>query len=176
MEKVPEEVVNADFSHGGIVRHGYTDYMRDYEIIVCSLLGPPWDDLHKYQFVGCVETHCQSVVDPAMYAASISDLNVTCIDEGDEQPAGFIWGTRSSELPSIDFFKDTASSDAWSRKLAMSCYEARLVTEAYSLKIIFHELRYEFLGRIGQGLSQSKDKPVKAKSSKFSLLDLSEYY
>ena len=177
MNKIPDEIVNGDFSYGGILKHGYTDYMRDYEVLVCSLLGPPWDDLHKYQFVGCVEAHCQSVIDPQIYSDSMSDENILCAEEESaEQPDGFIWGVRSSEIPSIDFFQGTDSSDFWSDKLRAPCYEARLVTEAYSLKLVFHELRYEFMGRMESSISQEKDFPIQAKPSKLTLLELAEYY
>ena len=57
MITVKELLKREDFFDAAIVRHGFTDYIRDYEIIVAARNGPPNTDVHKYQFIGCVEAH-----------------------------------------------------------------------------------------------------------------------
>lgn len=52
---IKDQLTQEDFFDSAISRHGFTDYMRDYGIIIGGRSGPPNTDFHKYQFVGCVE-------------------------------------------------------------------------------------------------------------------------
>jgi hypothetical protein len=45
MITVKELLKREDFFNAAIVRHGFTDYMRDYEIIVAARNGPPNTDI-----------------------------------------------------------------------------------------------------------------------------------
>ena len=55
MLTVRELLEREDFFDAAILRHGFVDYMRDYEVIVASRNGPPYTDVHRYLFVGCAE-------------------------------------------------------------------------------------------------------------------------
>jgi|SRR5262245_54576415 len=98
MMTVRELLNREDFFDAAILRHGFTDYMRDYEIVVSGRQGPLHTDVHRYQFVGCVEAVCTTNVEPAVFVSSLADDFVFAGPDyrDKEDPDGFIWGTRWS--------------------------------------------------------------------------------
>jgi hypothetical protein len=126
-----------------LLRHGFTDYMRDYEVVV-SFAGR---DLHRYQFVGCVEAVCQTAVRPGAFAASLSDEFVySGPDYPDkDDPEGFIWGARYSNA-SIAYVQSSPRAAQWSASLGLPMHEVNIKSEAFDISLIFAELRREYLG------------------------------
>ena len=62
MPTVEEFLERETFFDAAILRHGFTDYMRDCEVIVSGHDGPPRTDVHRYQFIGCVEARVETRV------------------------------------------------------------------------------------------------------------------
>src|SRR5690242_19608119 len=95
MPTVKKLLEQNDFYDQAIVRHGFTDYMRDYEIIIYFAY-PGGNSVYKYQFVGCVEASYSSAIQGRYLAQSLSDKNVLVGPEtpADEEPDGYIWGVR----------------------------------------------------------------------------------
>ncbi len=95
---IKEQLTQEDFFNSAIIRHGFTDYMRDDEIIVGGRNGPPNTDFHKYQFVGCVEAQYTTELSGKNFSQSLSDEFVYAGPDYPEKddPEGFIWGVRFS--------------------------------------------------------------------------------
>jgi hypothetical protein len=72
---VLEELLDETFDHA-VVHHGYTDYMRDYEVVV-YLTADPRTGIEpaylRYLFRYCVEARCESSVPPATWRVSLDD-------------------------------------------------------------------------------------------------------
>src|SRR5262245_48375694 len=108
-----------------ICRHGFTDYMRDYDVIVGARNGPPNTDLHRYQFIGCVEARYETVLEK-WFNQSISDdfvLSGPDYPEKDD-PDGFIWGVRFS-VPQVGFeyIENGERAKYWSEKIGRKMHE-----------------------------------------------------
>jgi hypothetical protein len=144
-----------------VLRHGFTDYMRDYDIIVGARNGPPNTDVHKYQFVGCVEAHYQVKLREG-FTQSLSDEYVySGPDYPDkEEPDGFIWGVRFAEArPGLAYVENGERAEYWSRALGRKMHEILLETNAYYLRLVFADVRYAFLGHKPQ-VVLTKDMPL----------------
>lgn len=152
-----------DFFDAAIIKHGFADYMRDYEIIVLGMYGPPWDDLHRYQFVGCVEANVRTKVAPDAFRKSIGDDFVYSGPEFPDKPDpdGFIWGVRASSSLGMVVVDDSALAATWSEKLNMKMTEVTIDTEAFHIQLVFSELRSEFLGRDPSPLTFTRSNPIK---------------
>jgi hypothetical protein len=145
-----QEILNKEsFYDAAIIRHGFTDYMRDYEIIVGARNGPPNTDLHVYQFIGCVEAQYQTRVAPLVFVQSLPDEYVYSGPDypQKEDPDGFIWGVRySTAFPGLIYVENGDKASYWSKLLKREMHEVTLETEAFHLRLIFAEVRYRFLG------------------------------
>ncbi len=146
---VKELLQREDFFDAAIMRHGFTDYMRDYEIIVGGRNGPPNTDVHKYQFIGCVEAEYRTSLDPQTFAQSLPDKFVySGPDYPYEQvPKGFIWGVRySNAYPGLRYLDNRERARHWSHLMGRKMHEVTLETEAFHLRLVFADVRYTFLG------------------------------
>ncbi len=165
MATVEEFLQRESFFDAAILRHGFTDYMRDYEIIVYGRNCPPHRDVHRYQFIGCVEAIAETRVPPRAFAKSLSDEFVLSGPDypEKEEPEGFIWGVRFSNAnPGLIYVRDGARAVHWSRALGRPMHEVTIETEAFHLRLVFADVRCEFLGHEDTPLTLRKDYPIDA--------------
>jgi hypothetical protein len=149
MNPVRELLERESFFDAAVLRHGYTDYMRDYEIVVSGRRGAPHTDVHRYQFGGCVEAHCVTRVRPEVFATSLPDEFVLAGPDYPDKPDpdGFVWGVRYSvAYPGLIYVPGGEAAKHWSEALGMPMHEITLETEAFLLRLVFAEARYELLG------------------------------
>lgn len=161
MITVKELLKRESFFDAAIVRHGFTDYIRDYEIIVAARNGPPNTDVHKYQFIGCVEAHYQTKLN-GLFAQSLSDEFVySGPDYPDkENPDGFIWGVRFADAyPGMEYLETGERAGYWSGLMGRKMHEITVETNAYLLRLVFADVRYSFVGNESEVLL-SKDMPL----------------
>ena len=157
---VRELLEREDFFDAAILRHGFVDYMRDYELIVSARPGTPSDDLHRYLFVGCTEAAYHTRLRPESFVASLPDENVLSgpFHPGADEPEGFIWGVRySNAYPGWTYVEDGERARHWSTLLGRRMHEVTVETEVFHLRLVFVELRYAFLGR---GEHVARDFPI----------------
>jgi hypothetical protein len=146
------------FDCAAILRHGFTDYMRDYEVIVAAR-GRPWTDVHKYQFVGCVEAYYETNIGEHINQC-LSDDFIYCKDYPDKpEPKGFIWGVRWSE-GTLTYVEDGERAKYWSEIIGRKMHEVKIGTNAYYLHLVFADIRYAFLGHEPE-VQFPKDYPLK---------------
>src|SRR5690348_8639492 len=164
MLTVRELLEREDFFDAAVVRHGFVDYMRDYEVIVASRDGPPHTDLHRYLFVGCVEAVCRTSITPEWFVRSLpDDFVLSGPDYPDKNdPEGFIWGVRwAAAFPGLTYLTDGDRAREWTERLGQRMHEVLLETNAYALRLVFADVRYAHLGNESQpGLMRSKDYPI----------------
>ena len=163
MLTVRELLEREDFYDAAVLRHGFVDYMRDYEVVV-SGRGPPRTDVHRYLFVGCVEAVCQSAIAPETLAASLPDEFVHSGPDypAKDDPPGFIWGVRwACAEPGVSYVADGERARHWGALLGRPMHEVFLQTNAYTLLLVFADLRYAYLGTDDEpGVLRPKDYPI----------------
>ena len=163
MLTVRELLAREDFLDAALLRHGFVDYMRDYELIVSGRDGPPHTDVHRYLFVGCVEAHCETTVRPSTFVASLADKFVYAGPDYPEQeePDGYIWGVRWSCLyPGLTYREDGARGRLWSERLGRPMHEVEIETNAFRLTLVFTDVRHVNLGTLDEsGSLRPRDYP-----------------
>jgi hypothetical protein len=161
MLTVSELLKREDFFDSAILRHGFVDYMRDYEIIVSGRDGPPRNDVHRYLFIGCVEATYEIAIAPQHVTSSLADEFVFAGPDKPE-PDGFIWGVRwASAYPGTTYVDNGAGARKWSALLERPMHEVLVKTNAYSLRLIFADLRHQYLGLLDSpGVLRAKDYPI----------------
>lgn len=164
MLTVRELLEREDFFDAAIIRHGFVDYMRDYELIVGARNGPPNTDVHRYLFVGCVEAAYETALSPESFVGSLpDDFVLSGPDYPDkDDPRGFIWGVRwAGVYPGLAYLPDGERAKEWSTRLGRLMHEITLETNAYTLRLVFADLRYAYLGTEDQpGVLRTKDYPI----------------
>ena len=138
-----------DFFDAAVLRHGFTDYMRDYDLIIGGRNGPVHRDIHHYQFVGCVEASYQSAVNPLVFTQSLPDAFVFAGPDYPDQddPDGFVWGVRQSNAyPGLTYLDQGERAQHWTNQLGRRMHEITLETEAFHLRLVFADIRYALIG------------------------------
>jgi hypothetical protein len=125
--------------------HGYTKYLRDYEMIVFQSVDPNNKSglapRHlRFVFRICPEVNVVSVVRPDVWSRSLDDSlvhehNVTM------KSTGYVWGVNCQILyPGATLVADSPRADVWSEKIGIPFYEVRIAGNAQEIDLIFSEL------------------------------------
>ncbi|MFE7764756.1 hypothetical protein [Streptomyces sp. NPDC057438] len=96
---VLEQKLDEIFDHA-VVHHGYTSYMRDYEVIVYVTADPRTDvepAYLRYLFRYCVEARCESSVLPETWRVSLDDRLID--HETGVDLDGYVWGAPCTQAP-----------------------------------------------------------------------------
>jgi hypothetical protein len=161
---VKELLEREDFLDAALLRHGFTDYMRDYEIIVSGRDGPPRTDVHRYLFIGCAEAVYQTAVSSEYFGPSLPDEFVLAGPDNPEEeiPDGFIWGVRwACAYPGLTYRRDGERARYWEGLLQRPMHEVFLETNAYSLLLVFADVRHSYIGVANEpGVLREKDYPT----------------
>ncbi|MBA4385271.1 MAG: hypothetical protein C0410_11090 [Anaerolinea sp.] len=161
---VKEILEREEFSDAAILRHGFTDYMRDYDVIVGARNGPPNTDVHKYQFVGCVEARYETKLGKDFLLSITDDFVFSGPDYPDKpDPNGFIWGVRFAETwvgGGLKYIHSGERAKHWSKIIGREMHEVIIDTNAYVLQLVFADIRYAFLGHEPE-VQFPKDYPLK---------------
>ena len=135
-----------------ITRHGFTPYMRDYEIVAAQ---PDWMadtySVFRWLFTHCVVAEITAVLPPATYRLSWDDelTETGDLDILDRYPLGaFVWGVNwAAAYPGPVYVADSPLAAEWSERLDRSMHEVTIETNVYALRLVFHNLRVFALGR-----------------------------
>ncbi|MET7866536.1 YxiG-like protein [Micromonospora taraxaci] len=126
----------------GIVHHGYTDYMRDYEVITYVTADPrtgiPPVYL-RYLFTYCVVAEVQTAVSPDTWRCSL-DERLTDRKVGPDLD-GFVWAVRWQPLyPGAEVVADSERARWWADKVGIPFHEARFEMNAHAITLVFSDL------------------------------------
>ncbi len=125
-----------------LVFHGFTDYMRDYEVITYSVADPKTGiapSFDSYLFRYCVEAAITSTLKPQTWADS---LNEGLIDhETGKDLDGFVWGVKWQALyPGATLSAQSETADEWARAVGIPFHEAVIEGNGHKIVLIFSDL------------------------------------
>jgi hypothetical protein len=126
-----------------IVFHGFTDYMRDYEVIVYVTADPRTGVSPEYVrllFKHCVRATVTSAVPAAIWRESLDDRLVD-YDQGVALD-GYLWAVKWQVLyPGITLLSESEEARAWSDAVGIPFFEARAETNGHNLSLVFADLQ-----------------------------------
>ncbi|REF36646.1 hypothetical protein [Thermasporomyces composti] len=131
-----------DISDHAVVYHAYTDYMRDYEVIVHVTADPRTGikPTHlRYLFKYCVVAETRTALSPETWRTSL-DERLTDPEIGPDLD-GYVWAVRWQALyPGAHLVADSRRAKAWTERLGIDFHEVRLEMNSHNLTLIFSEL------------------------------------
>ena len=129
----------------GVVYHGFTDYMRDYEMIVHCTADPSTGIVPTYQrylFKMSVHATVDTTIRPEIWARSLDERLIDY--ETGVDLDGYVWGVKWHELyPGARVVADSQRADEWSAALGIDFHEVEIETNAHKIRIVFSDLTVE---------------------------------
>ncbi|MFZ3475065.1 HalD/BesD family halogenase [Streptomyces sp. 4.24] len=123
-----------------VVHHGYTNYMRDYEVIVHVWNGPQIPPTYlRYLFRYCVEARCETFLSMDTWRDSLDD-RLLDPETADPDLGGYVWGVRFHELYGAELRPESEATRRWSKAVGIDFREVRIETNAHDLTLLFSDL------------------------------------
>ncbi|WP_285028517.1 hypothetical protein [Plantibacter sp. ME-Dv--P-122b] len=124
-----------------VVFHGFTEYMRDYEMVVQIVSAPstgiPMRSV-RYLFVNCVQADVSTVLPPDLWARSLDDRLLELGTDVD----GYVWGVREQGLyPGFELLPDSEIARSWSTSVGIPFHAVRMRSNAHDISLVFSHLR-----------------------------------
>lgn len=139
---VLEQMLDGTFDQA-VVHHGYTNYMRDYEVIVYATADPRTGILPphlRYLLRFCVEARCETSVPAETLRVSLDDRLIE--SETDADLDGYVWGVKWHCLyPGAKLLPESEVTRHWSTALGVDFHEVRIETNAHNLTLLFSDLQ-----------------------------------
>ena len=139
-----------------VVEHGFTRHLRDYDVMVDRIASAPKGALdaatdrhsyvearYRYRFTHCVTMTVETKVTDETWRVSWDD-HFTDLDAWKRagEPEGFVFGVCWADAyPGGQLVEDSALAHDWSQRLGQLMHEAVIETSAYTLRLVFHNLR-----------------------------------
>ena len=125
-----------------LVFHGFTDYMRDYELITYSVADPKTrvaPSFDRYLFQYCVEATITSTLTPQIWAASLDERLID--HETGKDLDGYVWGVKWQSLyPGAKLSAKSEKADQWTRAVGIPFHEAVIEGNGHKIALIFSDL------------------------------------
>jgi hypothetical protein len=135
-------MLDETFDHA-VVHHGYTNYMRDYEVIIYATADPRTGitPSHlRYLFRYCVEARCETSVPAETWRVSLDDGLIA--DAPGVGLDGYVWGVKWHCLyPGARLLPESEATRRWSKALGVDFHEVRMETNAHNLTLLFSDLQ-----------------------------------
>lgn len=148
MEDAALDVVLAQLFDCELIFHGFTPYMRDYEIVVYESVDPnPKYGLvprHlRFLFRYCTEAAVRSRVTPDVWTRSLSDdLLVTRHVSRDS--TGYVWGVEGQEIyPGATVVRGSERAAYWTDQVGIAFHEVQIEANAQTIALVFAEVIVE---------------------------------
>jgi hypothetical protein len=129
----------------GLVFHGFTDYMGDYEMVLQLSADPRTGiptEFFRYLFVNCVQANVSTALTPEIWARSL-DERLVDYESGSELD-GYVWGVKWQLLyPGFELVSNSETARSWSNRLGIPFHEAQVETNGHNLSLVFSDLRVE---------------------------------
>ncbi|HLZ50048.1 MAG TPA: hypothetical protein VKP61_04815 [Candidatus Acidoferrum sp.] len=136
--EIREELERGQLFDGAIVRHGFTPYLRDYDIVAYFAKGPEY----LYRFSHCPIAEVTTAVPDDVWQRSWGD---DFIDYSEwlksGEPAGYVWGVcESTVYPGAKYIADSRLAQEWTSRLGKQMHEVLIITNGHNLHLVFHDL------------------------------------
>jgi hypothetical protein len=133
-----------------IVFHGFTAYMRDYEVIIYPAAGVRTgvEPEHlRYLFTHCVRATVTTAVRRDVWPRSLDERLLDYEQfRADEDLIGFVWAVNHQDLyPGAELRAPSADTAQWSQDVGLPFFEALLQTNAHNIELAFSTLRVSTL-------------------------------
>ncbi|MET7460412.1 hypothetical protein [Nonomuraea sp. NPDC005501] len=126
-----------------LVYHGYTDYMRDYEMIIYQPVDPRVGiaPVHlRYLFRHCVEAHVKTALRRDIWRDSLDERLLG--DPASHEIDGFAWGVKWQNLyPGAKIIHDSERARTWAEDLGNDVHEVRFESNAHDITLVFSDLQ-----------------------------------
>ena len=125
-----------------IVYHGFTDYMRDYEVVFhCTAdprTGAPPANV-RFRFKHCVVAEVRTAVSAETWRRSLDD-RLTSYETGVDLD-GYVWGVKwQVNYPGPTIVADSPRAATWADDVGIPFHELRFETNGHNLSLVFHDL------------------------------------
>lgn len=132
------QALQEPFFDSSIVRHGFTRYNRDYGVVIRIN-----ESQFLYTFTHCPAANLTTAVKDQTWQASWDDVFTSYSDwERAGAPKGFVWGVNyANAYPGARLVEESPRASEWSERFGKQMHHAKIVTNTYSLDLIFHDLR-----------------------------------
>ncbi len=142
MDEVKLRGLLDDVFDQAIVYHGFTDYMRDYEVVFYCTADPrtgiPPAYL-GYLFRYCVTAEIETAVASSVWAESLDDRLIE-YDTGVDLP-GYVWGVKwQVDYPGPSVVSDSERAARWAQALGIPFHEVVFETNGHNIRLVFSEL------------------------------------
>ncbi|MEU4351862.1 hypothetical protein [Streptomyces sp. NPDC023838] len=139
---VLEQILNETFDHA-VVHHGYTNYLRDYEVVVHMAADPGTGvepSYRRYLFRYCIEAHCETAVAAKTWRLSLDDRLID--HETGADLDGFVWGVKWHPMyPGAKLLPPSDTARRWSAILGIDFHDVLIETNAHRLSLLFSDLQ-----------------------------------
>jgi hypothetical protein len=139
---VLEQLLDETFDHA-LVHHAYTNYMRDYEVIVHATADPRTGvrpAYLRYLFRYCVEARCETSVPAEIWQDSLDDRLID--HEAATGLDGYVWGVQCQPMyPGAELVPESETARRWSQSLGIDFHEVLIEANAHRLTLVFSDLQ-----------------------------------
>ncbi|MGC1185749.1 MAG: hypothetical protein WA871_00005 [Candidatus Acidiferrales bacterium] len=132
------QALQQPFFDSSIVRHGFTRYNRDYDVVIAIN-----ESQFRYRFTHCPFANLATVVQDQIWRASWDDVFIRYSDwERGGAPEGFVWGVNyANAYPGARLVEESPLASEWSERFGKQMRHANIQTNTYSLDLVFYDLR-----------------------------------
>ena len=131
-----------------IVRHGYADHMRDYDVLVETYTSGGGPGLptrpvgrFRYRFTHCPTTAVVTRLTDATWQASWDDAFLDYEAYRHAGEPGFLWAVEYADAyPGLRYVEKSDRARMWSDRMNHEMHEVVLETNVYALSLVFHDL------------------------------------
>ena len=131
-----------DVCDQAIVYHGFTDYMRDYEILVYCTADPKTGivpEVVRLLFKNCVVAAVETALTTDTWQRSLDDRLVDYATGVDLD--GYVWGVKWQLMyPGGTLVEHSAVAARWTEALGLPFHEAKIATNGHDMTLVFSDL------------------------------------
>jgi hypothetical protein len=142
MDRAAMQAAFDDVFDQALVFHGFTDYMRDYELITYSVAAPSTGiapSFDRYLFRYCVEATITSTLTPRTWADSLDEQLID--HETGKDLDGYVWGVKWQVLyPGASLLDESDKAEKWARAVGIPFHEAVIEGNGHRIVLIFSDL------------------------------------
>lgn len=140
-ESVLQQLLDDVFDQA-LVYHGFTDYLRDYELVVYCTADPSTGiapSHERYLFKLCVQAMVETAVPEEFWARSLDERLLDHDASADLD--GYVWGVKWQVLyPGARVVDASERAQHWTEALDLPFHEVRIETNGHNISLVFSEL------------------------------------
>jgi hypothetical protein len=131
-----------DIRGEALVFHGFTDYMRDYDLIVFRISEAQAGHAARhmrYRFTHCVSATIETGLPRDLLKASVDDRLIEMTPSAGVE--GFVWGARWQPFyPGGVAIRGSRLARRWKKSMGITMHEVRIQAGAHNLTLMFSDL------------------------------------